>query len=93
MPGDSHTAYPANFGSCAFAGACTLAAALTAGMQAAAQRNANAWANWNRDQLEKALNLSEALRERAIERAEAAEAELRKIKMLALKRRRDLAPA
>lgn len=93
MPGDSHTAYPAHFGPCAFAGACTLAAALTAGMQAAAQSNANAWADWNRDQLEKGLTLSELLREKAIQRAEAAEEALRKEKLLALKRHRGWAPA
>ena len=91
---DSHTAYPNHFGACAFAGACTLGSALAAGFQARAQANANAWANWNREQLERALDLSEALREHAIDRAEKAEAELRKIKMLALKRARSgLAPA
>ena len=91
---DSHTAYHQSFGACAFAGACTLGAALAAGFQARALAYAADWDRYNRDHLEKFLNLSELLREYQTRRADKAEAELRKLKLLALKRaRRDLAPA
>ncbi|MGY0572812.1 hypothetical protein ACTGJ9_018455 [Bradyrhizobium sp. RDM12] len=91
---DSHTAFHApSFTGAAVGGAMTIAGALVSGMQNAAQANASAWANYNREQLEKTLDLSEALRKHAVHRAEKAEGKLRKIKMLALKRARGRARA
>lgn len=72
----------------AFGGACLLASALGAALQAASQRNGRAWASWNREQLEAGLTLSEALRARDHARAEAAEDALRKSKILDLKKAR-----
>jgi hypothetical protein len=91
---DSHTAFHApSFTGAAIGGAMTIAGALVSGIQNTARANACAWANYNREQLEKTLDLSEALREHAVRRAEKAETELRKIKTLALKRARGRARA
>ncbi|MCS3893438.1 hypothetical protein M2171_002571 [Bradyrhizobium japonicum USDA 38] len=94
MSGDSHT----NFNSGAFTagaatGALAVAGAMVASLQAAANANATQWARYERDQLERFLDLSELLREHAVRRAEAAEGELRKMKMLTLKRAGRLARA
>ncbi|MBB4377240.1 hypothetical protein [Bradyrhizobium sp. SBR1B] len=65
---DSHTNFDGRaFTACAACGSLTLAAAFVGAVRSAAQLNAGRWANWNRGQLETALNLSEELRRDACE--------------------------
>jgi hypothetical protein len=87
MAGDSHT----NFNETAFtlgamSGATLLAGAMVAGVQNGLNRNRMAWNMWTTDQLRKGLELSEALRDSALRRAETAERELAKLKQLLRKR-------
>ncbi|MDA9411879.1 hypothetical protein [Bradyrhizobium sp. CCBAU 45384] len=84
----SHTNFnPSTFTAGAVGGSLTLAGAFVGAVQSAAERNtANQWARYNRDQVEKFLNVSELLREHAVRRAERAEAELDALNRLALKR-------
>ncbi|OSJ32548.1 hypothetical protein BSZ19_18530 [Bradyrhizobium japonicum] len=84
----SHTNFnTGQFTAGAVSGSLAVAGAFVGAVQAAAQLNtANAWARYDRNQIEKFLNLSELLREHAVRRAEAAEEELAALKKLALKR-------
>ena len=55
-------------------------------LHAAAQLDERRWQAWDREELEAALDLSEALREHAVARAEQAEGELEAFRRLEAKR-------
>jgi len=74
---DSHTGFDSRtFTGGALTGAGFVAAGMVGALQAAANANERAWADWDRVRLEAALTLSELLKNHAIERAETAETEL-----------------
>ena len=84
---DSHTAFdPASFNSAMLGGTSFVEAAMVATLQAATARNANGWENWSRSQLERALELSEALRRREHARVVELERELSQLKQVFRKR-------
>ncbi|CUT13562.1 hypothetical protein BF49_4642 [Bradyrhizobium sp.] len=65
MSSDSHTDFNSGgFTAGAVGGAMTLAGALVAGMQNAAQLNSQRWAGWERGELVHALNIAESLKNR-----------------------------
>ncbi|MBR0825590.1 hypothetical protein JQ596_08575 [Bradyrhizobium manausense] len=84
---DSHTAFnQTTFNSAMLGGTSLFAAAMVSTLQAAAARNANGWENWSRSQLERALELSEALRQREHARVVVLERELMQLKQVFRKR-------
>ncbi len=82
MAGDSHTGFNSGgFSAGAVGGALTIAGAVIAGAQAAAHLNSRRWADWERHQLEAALDLSEALKTHLVEENDELRTENAKLKL------------
>lgn len=82
MNGDSHTNFNSGgFSAGAATGSLAVAGAFFGALQAAAQLNAHRWEEWNREQLETALDLSEKLRRHAYEEREELRVENAKLQM------------
>ncbi|MCS3893465.1 hypothetical protein M2171_002598 [Bradyrhizobium japonicum USDA 38] len=81
MSGDSHTNFNSGgFSVGAAAAALTMSGAMVASLQAAANLGTLRWANWERDQLETAISLSEELRRHACQEREELRVENAKLK-------------